>query len=270
MKKRVTLILSFTALMCIFLFTGCAPKGDPSQVLNEYYQNIKDGNIEGAYDKLSEASKKNFVKEDFVKWQSIMKETSTLKEAKVEKSSEYKDKELDGIKFKNVVECNITEKTQNLYDNKEETNNYKRNVVNDNGTWKVYRGKENGKEIVARETIPLACMYMEGKGKSRDLNKAATILNESLKYNQDYNNTYYELGRVYTLLGRYDEAIDVANKFLLKAKENKGKSNGYNVLGVAYESKHQFDKAKENYNEAIKLNPDNQYAKTNLERVKQY
>jgi tetratricopeptide (TPR) repeat protein len=261
MKK---VLISIFIGIFTFMLVGCAPKGDPSQVMKDYYQNIKDGNIEGAYDKLSEASKKNFSKEDFIKWQSVSKETSQLKDFKVEKSNEYKDKELDGLKFKNVVEFNITEKIQDLADNKEDSNNYKRNVVNDNGTWKVYRDKENGKEIVAKALNHLAYMYSEGKGKSKDSNQAAMLLNESLKYNKELAGTYYSLGYVYSDLGRYDESISVLNTYLSKEKDNIKKSDGYNILGNNYVRKNDLSKAKESYNKALELNPNNQYAKTNL------
>lgn len=265
MKKILCYIL---ISIFTFMLVGCAPKGDPSQVMNDYYQNIKDGNAEGAYDKLSEASKKNFSKEDFIKWQSASKEVSALKETKVEKSNEYKDKELDGIKYKNVVEFNITEKNQNLSENKEDTLNYKRNVVNDNGTWKVYREKENGKEVVARGLISLARMYSQGKGKSQDLNQAATILNEALKYDKESGSTYYSLAIVYCDLGRYDESISSINTFLAKQKDNVKKSDGYNVLGNAYLAKNDLTNAREFYKKALELDPNNQYAKTNLESIK--
>lgn len=271
MKKIFTKLSLFLLFILGITMVGCSPKGDPTETLTKYYQNIKDGNIEGAYETLSQESKKNFSKENFVKWLNTKKELSSLKETKVEKVNEYKDKDLDGIKFKNVTEFNVTEKFQTFYENKEETINYKRNVVNDNGTWKVYRGKENGKEVVAIALNDLAWMYIEGKGgKSKDLNQAATILNEALQYSQTNAGVYYSLARVYTELERYDEAIGLTNKCIEKSSDNVQKSNAYNILGVIYESKSQFSKAKEYYTEAIKLNSNNQYAKTNLERVKQY
>lgn len=273
MKKRFNKVSLFLGLIFIISlsFTGCAPKGDPNQILNGYYQDIKDGNIEGAYDKLSEASKKNFSKEDFIKWQDIQKQVYVLKESKIDKASESKEKELDGIKFKNVVEFNVVEKTQNLYEDKEDTLNYKRNVVNDNGSWKIYRGKENGKELVAGTLNSLAWMYIEGKGnKSKDLNQAAIILNEALTYSKDNVGVNYTLARTYAELERYDEAIKHANICIEKTSDNNQKSDAYNVLGVIYEAQNNFNKSIECYSKASQLNPNNQYAKTNLERVKKY
>lgn len=267
MKKYLKVLITVIVLLGL---VGCssAPKGESAQVLNDYYQNIKDGNIEGAYDKLAEASKKNFAKEDFIMCKKIDKEVTTLKETKVEKSAESKDKELDGVKYKNVVEFNVIEKVQDLQENKETTRNYKRNVVNDNGTWKVYREKENGKDEVAEASTYLAWMYIQGKGKTKDLNKAATILNDGLKYSKDYSETYYALGWTYEYLERTDEAINATNTYISKEKDNKGKSNGYNLLGVIYASKDDANKAKEYYNKALELDPNNQYAKTNLGSLK--
>ena len=264
MKKHLSVLL---AIIMLVMLVGCssAPKGDPSQVLNDYYQKIKDSNVEGAYDLLSEASKKNFTKEDFVEWQSMQKQVSTLKNFKVEKASESKNTELDGVKYKNIVEFTVTETDFDMYQNKEDNINYKRDAVNDNGVWKIYRGKENGKELIAEVSNSLAYLYIEGKGgKTKDLNQAATILNNGIKSSQDFPSIYYTLAAVYKDLGRTDEALSSINTFLSKEADNKNKSDGYNVLGTIYISKHDADNAKNAYNKALELNPDNQYAKTNL------
>lgn len=114
-------------------------------------------------------------------------------------------------------------------------------------------------------------MYIEGSGnKSKDLNQVATILNEALKYSKDDIGVNYTLARTYTELERYDEAIKHANICIEKTNDNSQKADSYNVLGVIYEQKNNFNKSIECYNKAIQLNPNNQYAKTNLERVKKY
>lgn len=268
MKKRLNKILLLLLFTLILSLIGCAPKGEPKEVLNKYYENIKEGNVQEAYDLLSEESKKNFKKEDFIKWEGIQQKTFIFKEVKIEKKNEYKDKELDGIKFKNVVEFKISEKVHDVKENKEDTLNYRRHVVNDNGKWKIYRGKEDGKEKIANALNGLAWVYIEDK--NPDLNKAAALLNDALKEKKDYINTYYSLANTYVRLERYDEAINNINVYLSKEKDSSNKSDGYNILGIAYEGKDKYDKAKENYLKAIELNSNNQYAKTNLERVKKY
>ena len=265
-KLGVLLILGIATTI---LLTGCKPKGDPLTPITAYYQDIKDGNVEGSYDQLAESTKKNFGKADFIKWQNTGSELRTLKEFKLEKSNEYKNKVIEGTKYKNVIEFNVVEIQQDLYAGKEVTGNYKRNVVNDNGVWKVYREKVNVKDSIAENTVNIAYMYSEGKGgKTKDLNQAVTILNEALKYNKDYAPIYYALGSTYSDLTRYDEALVAINTFIPKITDKLQKSDGYNVLGNTYLGKENIAKAKESYKKALELNPNNQYARTNSVQLK--
>ncbi|MCH4199281.1 MAG: tetratricopeptide repeat protein [Clostridium tyrobutyricum] len=267
MLKKITAIVSI--LLISIAFVGCAPKGDPSQVLNNYYDSIKNGDAEGAYNTLASTSQKNFKKDDFTNWINTQNEYSTLKSVKVTKNKDYKSKELDGIVYKNAAEFNVTENTHDNYENKDTPINYKRYVVNDNGQWKVYREKENGKDVLSESIIDLASMYSDGKGKEKDPNKAASILNESVKTNPNYNGTYYALASVYCNLQRYDESINAANKYLNKDKSNEDKSDTYNILGIDYKGKEDYENAKKYFNQSIQLNPNNQYAKTNLQQLTQ-
>ena len=257
-------------LVCILMFVlvGCKPKEDPTVFINSYYQNIKDSNFEAAYDKLSAESQKNIIKEDFITWQTLALEVQQLKDDKLEKSSEEKNKTIDGIKYKNSIEYTITEKITDFYSNKEITNNYKRNVVEENGKWKLYRGKENGKEIIANMYYLAGSMYADGKGKDKDLNQAATDFSNGLGYDKDYFNLYLGLGTVYFGLQRYDDSIKAIDSYLAKETKNESKSDAYNIKGLDYEGLNSVDKAKEMLNKALELNPNNEFAKTNLASLK--
>ncbi|BAQ14675.1 putative lipoprotein [Clostridium botulinum] len=171
------LILSFTLIALV----GCAPKGRPEETLNAYYDSIKDGDAEGAYETLCEESKKDFRKQDFIKWINTEKEIYKLKDLRVEKVKEFKGS-LEDIEFKNIAEFNITRKGEDLYENKESKLTYKRYVVNDNGKWKIYFGKERGNQLASLSLNQLARMYMYGKGnKTEDLDKAASLSEEAIK-----------------------------------------------------------------------------------------
>ncbi|AUM99586.1 NTF2-like N-terminal transpeptidase domain-containing protein [Clostridium botulinum] len=171
------LILSFTLIALV----GCAPKGRPEETLNAYYDSIKDGDAEGAYETLCEESKKDFKKQDFIKWINTEKEIYKLKDLRVEKVKEFKGS-LEDIEFKNIAEFNITRKGEDLYENKESKLTYKRYVVNDNGKWKIYFGKERGNQLASLSLNQLARMYMYGKGnKTEDLDKAASLSEEAIK-----------------------------------------------------------------------------------------
>ncbi|ENK0558481.1 hypothetical protein AB2T19_003300 [Clostridium botulinum] len=173
------LILSFTLIALV----GCAPKEDPQEVLNTYYQSIKDGKSEEAYETLCEQSKKDFTEEDFTKWRNTEKEVCELKETKIEKVNEFKGS-LENIEFKNIVEFNATEKAKDLYENKEVEQKHKMYVVNDNGKWKIYLNKKLIKQLTSNDLTQLARMYMYGTGnKTKDLNKAISLLEEAIKLN---------------------------------------------------------------------------------------
>lgn len=267
MKKIVSMFSILLISIFSFGLAGCSTNEEPSKVLNDYYDSIKKGDAESAYNDLASANKKNFEKDDFIKWYNNLSEFQTLKSVNVKKSNEYKNGKLDGIDYKNIIEFDITETDHSNYDDKDSSVKYKRYVVNDNGEWKVYRAKEDGKAKIAYSMNDLAWMYIEGKGKNKDLNRGAAILNEAIKINPENNDSYYALSYTYCLLGKYDESITAVNKYINMASDEKDKSRGYNILGLGYESKKDYTNAKKYYTQAVQLNSNNQYANSNLLRV---
>lgn len=272
MKKNNIFIIIMVVIGTMFLLVGCKPKGDPKEVLNAYYSDIKDGNVEEAYEKLCSKSKENFSKEDFIKWQETMSEYALTNKVTLEELNSYKEKTIDEIEFKNVVEFNVKENTKDLRQNKDvNIDDYTRYVIDDNGEWKLYRGKENGKELVADSLSILADMYSNGEGgKTENINEAIKILNEALKYDSNKYDIYYSLSTNYYLLNRYDDAKKAINIFLEKATLDEEKSNAYNVQGLLCQSTNKIDDAKEYFKKAIQLDENNEHAKTNLARLEQY
>jgi len=262
MKKSFFLI-SF-ALIFIIGLIGCSSKIESPELVNKYFDNIKSSNFDENYDNLSSASKNIWTKENFKELEDINEEVFTFKDVKIEKTNEYKDKELDGIQYKNIVEYNITEFDHDNYNDKDVNSNYVMHAVNENNQWKIYRGEEDPKEKIAKAKCNLASMYFAGKGKSKDSNKTQNILNESIEENPNYGRSYYLLGFMYIDLKRYDEAIDIVQQYIDKAKNNEEKSDGYDVLGVAYAGKEDYVKAKVYYTQSIKANPNNEIAKDRL------
>lgn len=264
--KKLIFLISFVLIFTIGL-TGCSQKKGPLELVNKYYDNIKDHNSDENYGYLSSASKNIWTKENFKEWQSMQQEVFPSKDVKIEKTNEYKDKELDGIKYKNVVEYNITEFYHDNYHDQDANSNRVIYAVNENNQWEIYRGKEDSKEKISKEKCNLALMYFTGKGKNQDINKAQDILNKSIQENPDYFNSYYVLTSTYNYLKRYDEAIDMAQQNIDKAKSNDEKSNQYYILGFAYGGKKDYKKAKEYYTQSIEANPNNEDAKTALTKL---
>lgn len=262
-KASVVLVL----LLTILLMVGCAPKGNPKDILDAYLQHMMDSNFDAAYESLAEANKKSFTKDEFVEWGKLTNETVEFKEYKTSQVKEEKNVTLEGNQYKNVVEFSITEKDLSHYSGKEETETYTRYVVNDNGEWKVYRDGENINYRMSDLYDRIGWMYVEGKGKDKDLNKAAMSFKKAIEYDKTYTLAYYDLAYVYSDLGRYDEAMENLNVFINMAETDEEKSDGYNIMGTIYMDNYQYEDAIEAFNKALDLNPNNEYAKTNLKRL---
>ncbi|TEB10599.1 lipoprotein NlpI [Pelotomaculum sp. FP] len=257
-KYRVLLTLLITAIACVILVScsSGSPKGDSKKAMEAYYQYIVDGNFESAYEKLAEEVKNNVSKEDFILLNSLRRECYPLKGFKVEKIDNTST-------VKDSVEFNVVQTINNARENKETNETYKRKVVASNNEWKVYQ------EIDLKQEIPdlynyIGWMYLEGKGKDKNLNEAASTFNQAIKYNPDYARPYYGLAVVYQQQGRYDESINNANNFMDKTKSDQEKSAAYNVLGLGYWEKGQLKDAKDSFLRALEFDNSNEYAKNNL------
>ena len=97
---------------------------------------------------------------------------------------------------------------------------------------------------------------------------AVTACNSALKINPDDGETYYYLGRAYSMLGKspdatkaYDKAVAGMEKFV---QENPDYSDGFYILGNAYYADNQLDKAVEAYTKCLDLSPRFVRARYNL------
>lgn len=265
MKKLFFPILF--ALVFIVGLTGCSSKIGYSELVSKYCDNIKSNNSGANYDLLSSASKNIWLNEKFKEWESIQEEVFPANDVKVEKTNEYEDKELEGITYPEVVEYNITKSYYDKYNDKDANSTFIIYAVKENNQWKIYRGEEEPNEKISQAKCNLASMYFTGKGKNKDVDKAQDIMKESIKENPDYSNSYYLLAYMYTYLQKYDDAITMIQENIDKAKSNDEKSNQYDVLGLAYEGKQDYIKAKDYYTQSINANPNNEAAKSNLEKL---
>jgi Tfp pilus assembly protein PilF len=66
---------------------------------------------------------------------------------------------------------------------------------------------------------------------------------------------------------KFDEAINCFNEALQKAKDWPGTYEIYVGLGYAYEQKGNLDLAEANYRKALTMNPENEFARSNLESI---
>lgn len=92
------------------------------------------------------------------------------------------------------------------------------------------------------------------------------ILKDMEKHSEDNSvpQDLKEMGRFYLLSKQYDEAI----KSLTSASEiSPDDPEVYYLLGMVYESIHQFDKAKLHYEKAAGINPDFKDVQKRLSRI---
>ncbi|OJT75913.1 hypothetical protein BM530_11125, partial [Clostridioides difficile] len=111
------------------------------------------------------------------------------------------------------------------------------------------------------------------KDEDKDYNKAAIDIKKAIEIDDKNPLAYYTQSYIYIELQRYDEALKSIDKYLEYLDKNNeaykiDASDAYNLRGVIFMSKSEFNKARESYNKALELNPDNEYAKTNLNDIK--
>ncbi|MGG3884110.1 tetratricopeptide repeat protein [Brevibacillus panacihumi] len=250
--------LLFFILSLIAVIVGCGPKGDPKETIQAYYDNVMNANYDAAYELLAEADRKATSKEDFALFMEL--------NAKIYKLNAVELKEAD--KSGDSVVFEVTEKQHSYAEGKDKSNTYKRSVIVENSEWKVFADKVYGDNI-AGQMVSIGQMHLNGLGETKENpNEAAMWFNKALKRDSTQNTANFGLALSYMKLGRFEESIAAATKFVESETEDARKSDALNVLGVTYEAMGDATKAKEAFQKAVELNPDNEYAKTNLNRYK--
>lgn len=263
MKK--TLIAAVICLAIILAGCSSKPKGDPADVLNNYYTLVKDGNFEKAYDLLSIETQKRVSENDFKLFQELNREISTLTSYKVEKVKEEKDKELDGISYDHFAEFTVVEEVRDLIEAKDTADNRTRFVVSEGKEWKVYR-EENFNEVIATQYAIVSSMYLFGKGKSANYIEAISAAKRGLEYDSKSEACQYYLATAYLKANRVDEAMTTAKTLIDQSEDPYVLSDIYVVLALAEEANEDYVSAKKHLETAIEKNKDNEYARTNLAR----
>ena len=98
----------------------------------------------------------------------------------------------------------------------------------------------------------------------KDLNGAAAALKKSAELDKNNSDALLKLGQVQIAQGSADQAISTYQNSL---KDNPRETSFYILMGELYESKQEWDKAKEAYQKALEIQPDNPLASNNLAYV---
>ncbi|MCX7922918.1 MAG: tetratricopeptide repeat protein [Clostridia bacterium] len=260
----------FFAILFVFNLIGCSstPEGNPMDLMESYMKNIKSGRFDLAYDLLTQHEKENFGKGDFILLQQLIRDTTTLIDYRIVKDKEHKNAIINTKEYKEAVSFQINSTVKNLYLNKETSITSTGVIVNDGGVWRVnVESEKNINEAISDYYVQIGWMYVDGKGKDKELSKAANAFNEAVKRNPANGAAYYGLGSAYYYLNNFEESISTVNRGLDKITDSINKSNAYTVLGYSYISTNKVAEAKEAFKKALEFNPENTHAKSGFERL---
>lgn len=243
------------------------PEGDPKEIIESYYDNIHSQDYESAYEMLSKQNKELVDFEKFVLWQSLLRESDKESEENYEFDDIKENQEIDGTNYEYSIRTTVKSKVMDINSDQPENISEDHYLVSEDGEWKVLRLKEYFLIDLKISNIYQTLAYYQSKdeNENKDLLKAIEYTNKALEYDPNNMNSYYTKSLCLLDLNRNEESLDVIIKALqLDFDNNILESDFYNLKGINQENLGQIEEAKKSYNEAIKLNPNNQYAINNL------
>ena len=279
LKKKNNIFLLIIAMLA-FCLAGCdAPTGDPADVLNDYYNDIAEGDYEEAYEYLTYSDTINVKKEEFILWQSLVNERAKLESFKVLQVGNiqknvtlerriYSDGSYskDEIYYPYAANFNV-QKTiiDHVDDAREKTFSENAIVVNEPHSWKIYVGNWNIKEQISQVYVDLGLMHTYGNG--MDFDRAIESFNSALEYSHGNAGAYYGLANAYLNSKEYDEAIRNVDIYIGMAKEPENISNGWNIKGIIFQEQGDHERAVAAYEKSLEFNSENENSMNNLKHL---
>ncbi len=126
----------------------CPPPA--KEVLIQYFDCIKTGNVVGAYDLITQMDKKNITLDDFVKWQSGVARIYILQEYSYRPDKLTANQKLGGRIFNQVVEFSVKTVEHNSVMGRLENDTIGKKVVLEDKAWRIYVGFEDIQPYITR------------------------------------------------------------------------------------------------------------------------
>lgn len=95
----------------------------------------------------------------------------------------------------------------------------------------------------------------DNQRKTELFNEAIKQFEQAIKIKQDFAGAYSSLGTVYSMLGKYEEAIGQDKKALIYETQDPSKASEYSSLGLAYFDMGRYHEAIDSLNRAIEIAP---------------
>lgn len=270
MLKRLVLAMMLAAM--VMMAAGCQPgtQDAPATTLNKYFDAILSGDYPTAYNQLSQADQAVITLEDFTIWQTLYKQTEEIKSYKLgagKELSNYKDP--FGNRYPRASEFPITQTDFVHQSQSDNTYDYTRTVVMEDGAWKISRGETADiyQHRIYYGYMTLGTMYTDGKGVEADPAKALDNFTKALAYNESDLNLYFQTALLNLNLKQPATAEELCKRALAKEPEADMASELQNLMGVALVMQEKKEDAKKAFQTAVEMNPDNQNAANNLNNV---
>lgn len=270
MLKRFILACSFTLLLLFAVGCQSGSSEVPQTPLNIYYEALLSGNYGAAYSQLCKADQAVVSSDDFNTWQTLYKQTEEIKSFKLSAGKEVDSfKDPFGNRYARAVEFTITQTDYVHQTKSDNTYEYTRTVVFEDGKWKICRGE--AADIYQHRLYygysTLGQMYAEGKNVDPDPAKALSYFTSALEYNESDMNLYFQTALLNLNAKQPEAAEELCRRALAKQPEAVTASEIQNLMGVALAMLDRKDEAKKAFEEAVKLNPENQNAAGNLKNI---
>jgi diguanylate cyclase (GGDEF)-like protein len=120
------------------------------EVLGQYFDCIKAGDFDHAYDLITEMDKKNITLDDFIKWQSGVSRIYILQDYACQADKLISYVKLGGRIFSQVVEFSVQTVEQNSVMGRLENDTIGKKVVLEDRAWRIYVGFDDIQPYIAR------------------------------------------------------------------------------------------------------------------------
>lgn len=263
MKKLLIALILIVLLISNLCSCTTKPKGEPRDIITGYFQSLIDGDYDKAYSELAATNKKEITLEQFKDWRAVYEKIYNMKSFKITKEKELKDYKYQKNKYDYAIKFTIILKEKDYSNKKEITSEAEKIIVSEDNKWKVL-DEEDYIQKYASSLNTLGWMYLGGQGQDEDPHTAIQYFKQAidLKFNDAI--VYYNIASAYQDIDDDQNAFEYIEKGIKMKQSKENLSDLYNLKGISCSNMNDIQGAKNAYNKALELNPDNTYAKGNL------
>lgn len=270
MPNRFTLAIILAILLVITAGCQSGSQDTPAAPLTKYFNSLLAQDYPTAYSQLCKADQAIISPEDFTTWQTLYMQTEEIKSFKLSSGKELDNfKDPFGNRYARAVEFTVTQTDFVHQSQSDNTYEYTRTVVLEDGHWKISRGESADiyQHRIYYGYTTLGTMFNEGKGVKADPAQALTYYSKALDYNESDLNLYFQTALLNLNQKKPAEAEQLCLRALSKDPETALKSELQNLMGVALIMQERKEEARKAFEAAVQIDPNNSNAQNNLQNI---